>query len=544
MYRIIVADDEEYVRDLLVKYINKSQTQFEVIGVASDGLEAIELVKKLEPDILITDICMPVLTGLELIKMVNELNQSIKTVVISGYDEFSYVKTALTLNVKDYLLKPFLPEELFAVLNKISEEFEKQANLLQNMETMQGQIEKNLVYEKERYLLHILHKTMSEDILMAEGMQEKLKLSADFYCTGVLKIPVLQNKQKNDLQSYEKIKEFLEIVKDEYFKQNIKAYVINENNLHLVIIFCGNYSNQMLFHKGIQEGIEKLNDSMERYYNLKFWCTLGNAYSDWKQIPESYKEAMMVWKGSLHQPEGTLCYKDHQKKEPSSDINTIQRPKELEKSLLLYIQMSNQEKALEVLNEMLEYYASFHVDLIGFISISLVDLVFTISSALMKASGDVKVWEDEEIVDYLMRHFSNGSLMEAKVVLEEFIAKCCEQFSNINKNQSDKIVYNVKIFIEKNIDNEDFNLESASTQLFFSHNYVRQIFKQKTGESFIEYLTRRRMETAEGLLKNTTLKIQEVANKTGYSNPRYFASCFHKFYHCTPTEYREKVNRV
>lgn len=540
MYRVIVADDEEYVRDLLVKSINKSQTQFEVIGVASDGLEAIELVKKLEPDVLITDICMPVLTGLELIKMVNEWNQSIKTVVISGYDEFSYVKTALTLNAKDYLLKPFLPEELFAVLNKIMDEFECQANLLQNMEIMQNQIEKNLVYEKERYLFQVLHNEISEDKLLAESIQVKLELSADFYCAGVLKIPVMQNKLKNDLQSYKKIKEFLEIVKDEYFNQNTKTYIINENNLHLIIILCGNYNNQMLFHKSIQEGIEKLNDSMERYYNMKLWCTLGNAYPEWKQISESYKEAMTVWKGFLHQTESTLLYKDHQKREPASDINAVQRPKELEKSLLLHIQMSKQEKAFEVLNEMMEYYASFHADLIGFVSISLVDLVFTISSALMKASGDVKVWEDEEIIEYFKRHFLNGSLMEAKFVLEEYIARCCEQFSIINKNQSDKIVYNVKILIEKNLDNEDFNLEGVSTQLFFSHNYVRQIFKQKTGESFIEYLTRRRMETAEGLLKNTTLKIQEISIKTGYSNPRYFASCFRKFYNCTPSEYREK----
>jgi len=95
--------------------------------------------------------------------------------------------------------------------------------------------------------------------------------------------------------------------------------------------------------------------------------------------------------------------------------------------------------------------------------------------------------------------------------------------------------------IEKNIDNEEFGLEEASGKLYFSHNYIRQIFKQITGESFMEYLIRRRMETARELLKNGTLKIQDVAVKTGYSNQRYFASCFKKYYGCTPTEYRNQL---
>jgi two-component system response regulator YesN len=543
MYRIIVADDEEYVRDLLVKRINLSQTPYEVVGIASDGEEAFALVKELKPDVLITDICMPKVTGLDLIKMVNDLDLSIKTIVISGYDEFSYVKTALTLNVKDYLLKPFSQDELFTVLNKIMSEFESQANLIQNMESMQDQIEKNLVHEQERYLLQVLQNLISDDRLLEESLKVKLDIAADFYCVGVLRLPILQNKQKIDLQNYEKIEKVLEIVKDEYFNSDIKSYVINENNRHLIIILCGNYMNQMLFHKSIQDGIEKINESMERYYNMKLWCALGNAYSEWKQISESYKEAMMVWKGFLNQKDSTLLYKDQQKREQTSDITTVQRPKELEKSLLLYIQMNRKEEALEVLNEMLEYYAFFPADMMEFVSISLVDLVFTISSSLMKASGDIRVWEDEGIIEYLKRHFLHGSLMEAKVVLEEYIVKCCKHFAVINKNQSDKIVYNVKMLIEKNIDNEEFNLESASTQLFFSHNYIRQIFKQKTGEGFIEYLTRRRMETAEVLLKDPSLKIQEIANSTGYSNPRYFASSFRKYYNCTPTEYREKINK-
>lgn len=543
MYRIVVADDEEYVRDLLVKNINQAQKGFEVIGTAKNGLEAVELVKENKPDILITDICMPKLSGLDLIKMVNDLNLNIKTVIISGYDEFAYAKTAMTLGVTEYLLKPFLPDEMFEVLYKIKEELENQANLMRNMQEMQNQIEKNLVHEQERFLKDTILCSQTQENLIQKGNTLQMKMNADYYCVGVLKIRLTKDNIDNDSENYKKMEELLKIVKDEYFNDNIKSYVLNENNGHLVLIFCGSYRSQMLFHKDIQEGIEQLNQSMERYYKSKLWCVLGSAYREFAGISESYKEAMMVWKGFLNQADCTLRYEDYKKRDQVSDITTMQRPQELEKALLLHIQMNRKEKALEELNEILKYYATFPADMMEFVSISLVELVFTISSALMKASGDVKAWEDEKIIDYLKKHFSYGSLMEARLVLEDYVERCCDQFRTIGEKQGDKIVNTVKLLIEHNIDNEDFNLESVSTQLFFSHNYVRQIFKQKTGESFMEYLIRRRMETAGDLLRNSDLKIQEVALKTGYSNQRYFASCFRKFYSNTPTEYREDAHK-
>ncbi|MGF7143460.1 two-component system response regulator YesN [Anaerotaenia torta] len=536
MYRIIVADDEEYVRDLLVKGINQSQIPFEVVGVAANGTAAIELVRELNPDVLITDICMPGIDGLELIRMVNDLDQSIKTIIISGYDEFAYAKKAMTLGVAEYLLKPFLPAELFAVLKKIQEQLENQANLLRNMEQMQSQIQKNMMLEQERYLLQVLHNNLPEEQLQQEGERVLLDVRAQYYCVGILKYPIAQN--KTEQQDYCKTEELLAIVKDTYFPANLSLYLVNENNNHLVLIFCGNHSNQMLFHKSIQEGLEKMKDSMQRYYHIKFGCALGNTYQEWKQISHSYKEALSVWKGYLFQTDSTLLYADMQKKGQEFSGDDIQSPKELESSLLLHIQMNRKDMAIADLQDILKYYASFGVDMVEFVNISLVNLVYTISEKLMKARGDIKAWEDEGMVEYLKKHFTHGSLMEAKLVLEEYIIRCCEQYALINKNQGDKIVRNVKFLIEENLDNEEFNLENASMQLYFSHNYIRQLFKQKTGESFVEYLGRRRMETAGELLKNTNLRIQEVANKTGYSNPRYFASCFRKFYNCTPTEYR------
>lgn len=140
MYRIILADDEEYVRELLSKNINQSMEGFQVVAKAADGREAVRLVKEYKPDILVTDICMPFVSGLELIRQLQELEHPVKTVIISGYDDFSYAKQALTLGVTDYLLKPFSPDELYEVLNKIRTELERQKTLMNNIQEMKEQL--------------------------------------------------------------------------------------------------------------------------------------------------------------------------------------------------------------------------------------------------------------------------------------------------------------------------------------------------------------------------------------------------------------------
>lgn len=208
---------------------------------------------------------------------------------------------------------------------------------------------------------------------------------------------------------------------------------------------------------------------------------------------------------------------------------------------MIHIQMGQEEKAEECLDDILHYYESMDVKLGDFVSISLVELVFDISSTLVKAGGQGQVWEDEDVVEYLKEHFAYGSLRDAKEVLQAYILRCCRQFASVNEKQGERIVFQVKELIEKHLGDEEFGLETVSSKLYFSHNYVRQIFKQIAGESFMEYLIRRRMETARELLKNSTLKIQDVAGKTGYSNQRYFASCFKKYYGCTPTEYRNQI---
>lgn len=536
MYRIIIADDEEYVRELLAKNINQTQTEFQVVGKAEDGKQALKQIQELQPDILITDICMPIMDGLDLIRSMQELNLPIKTVIISGYDDFSYAKQAVNLGVTEYLLKPFSPEEVYEVLNKIGTELERQHTLMNNIQDMKNQLAGNRQMLQEQLLKQLIQRIEQPDRMLEQAQKAEINFDAQYYAVGIFRIHQSLNYQERDM------KDFLTMIKDTYFQKNCQTYLTRLHEKQIVILFLGDYRNAKTFRKAIREGVETIGESMERYYDIKANCVIGGIYQDWSSIPDSYREALSVWRGILENPECVVFYEDEIQQKKAEDGN-FERPRELEQQLLIHIQMGQEEKAEECLYDILRYYESMDVQLSDFVSVSLVEMVFDISGTMKKTGGPGQVWEDKNVVEYLKEHFAYGSLKDAQEVLCDYVVKCCRQFSSINKTQGDRIVFQVKELIEKNLANEDFSLEMASRQLYFSQNYVRQIFKQITGESFMEYLIRRRMETAKELLKNTSYKILDVAMETGYSNQRYFASCFKKYYGCTPTEYRNQLEK-
>ncbi len=541
MYRIVIADDEEYTRDLLAQNINRSQKEFRVVGKARDGEEAFQLVKELEPDILITDICMPIVDGLKLICKIRELNYSLKTVIISGYDDFAYAKRALTLGVTEYLLKPFSPDEVYEVLEKIKTELENQRTLMNNIQEMKDKLEDSRQIFQEQVVKELVQKArFAERTDLAVQLPERAKKAGmnlhTSYCTvGVLRIYSNLKNREQDMTG------FLAVIKDTYFNKKCSTYITRINEKQIIILFLGEYHNSQSFTRDIREGLSAICDSMEKYYDLQANCVIGGIYQDWRKIHNSYEEALSVWHGILKRPETVVFYEEEVLHGEKGRKDALERPFELEQQLLIHIQMGRKEKAEESLYEILRYYESMNVQSSGFVSISLLGLVIDISGTLTKVGGQGQVWEDENVAEYLKNHFSYGSLQEAQEVLQAYVLKCCERFEAINEKQGDRIVSRVKELIEKNLSDEEFNLETASAMLYFSHNYVRQIFKQITGESFMEYLIRRRMERARELLKNESYKIQEVASQTGYSNQRYFASCFKKYYGYTPTEYRNRL---
>ena len=301
MYRIIIADDEEYVRELLASNINRSQKEFEVIAEAGDGREAIELVEKLQPDILIADICMPFVDGLELIRHIRQSSGNIKTVIISGYDDFAYAQQALTLGVTDYLLKPFSPEELYEVLDKIRDELECRKVLMNNIRDMKSQLEDASRISQEHVVQKLVQRTENAAKLLEEVKRAGICPEGLLCAAGILQI------YQDGQERIRDIKELLTVTVESYFQKNCRIYLSGTRERQMILLFLGDYQNIRIFRKAIENGIMAILESLRHYYDIFAGCVIGGIYADWKQISKSYENILSIWKKN-YENAGTVLF--------------------------------------------------------------------------------------------------------------------------------------------------------------------------------------------------------------------------------------------
>ncbi len=537
MYKILIAEDESEMRNLLVKYIKREEPDLEVVGSAINGKEALDLVEVCRPDIVLTDISMPVMDGLEFLQKAIGQNIPLKAVIISGYDEFEYAKKAIALGVSEYLLKPFDPFELKEILEKIKGELGKQKILMDNMQLLKEKVDVNDAMHKERVLRDIV-----EGKLMQEEPDLKgLNLEADFYCICLLKLPLYLSSANWNIGRQENIEELVAVLREGCIPREIHVQGLNFKENGAILILSGNASEKRQFFYQVREGMEHLQKSMEKYYDIRLICVIGGIYDTWKKLRDSYEETLQEWRGLTSSDKQLIICGEDKTEEDSVGMPDISRMiKNLKEQILLSVRMGQEKEAMQYLDELIQGYATIAPRKTDFVAISAEELVYAIFNEAEQS--DIRLSEElsnEEIQKQMKEQLKTASLLEIKELLRSYFAICHTSFvENKDRKQAEVIVDNVKNLIEYNLECEELTLEWISEKVHFSSAYVRQIFKQKTGERIMEYVIRKRMEKAANLLLKTNMKIQEIAVACGYSNQRYFASSFKKYYDCTPTDFK------
>ena len=538
-YRLLIADDEVYVRDLLVKNVRDSDADVEVVAVAGDGKEALEAAKVWKPNIIITDIAMPFINGLELIKELQKIGISSKNIIISGYDEFEYAKQAISLGVTDYLLKPFLPRELIEVLKKSTEELDNQKILNQNMNLLKEQVKSHVSLAREHFLKEVLENGIKESSDILEKAKElELNLKANYYIAGILRF-----QGGWEFETQEKVEEFLMLIGKGYFAFGLNIYAVGVDKTQLAILICGETSDERGFCQLVQMGLEKISASMEKYYHTILFCGLGAVKKSISDLKYSYQEALCVWRCTLdiRKEKKVRFYKASSQilQEHVEHTNAANEIREWKNRIRLAVKAGHQDEALALLSGLMKSYVSIANHKTEYIGVSIGELIYALAND-MEAEGYERE-RPEEIFEFEDK-MKYGSLMDLKEILESYTKKCCQSIeTDSGQTRANAMVKQVKMLLETNLKNPKIDLEWAAQNVHFSASYVRQAFKQITGEGFGEYLIRKRMEKAGMLLQKTEMRIQDIAAECGYDNQRYFASSFKKFYGCTPTEFKKVV---
>lgn len=524
MYTLLVVEDEKWIRKGLVHKLKKVDLPFGEIHDARNGIEAIEIIKDNDIDIIITDICMPDMDGIELIKKVKEFNKHIEFIIISGYSEFRYAEAAINMGVKSYLLKPTTDEDLMSALDKVISRIEEKRqynNLSKENINIKIRNEK-LTYENE---LNYLLKSKKHD---SKFLQDNYPImyNSNQYQLIVLNINYdAKGECKNNYYDIEDV------------KTKIFDYLVT--NIHLDNYYAFNNMdilNQILILIwGDKEKLKLTGDSISK--KLFYDCLSGEQISKTIGIStiltlidnELYKSAKKALDLRLIYGLNKIYTGEH------IDLsNEFLFPKNELKLLKKNIERGY-IKNVEVLLQEIFSKDRFRESNAGNLYFLYSEVVNTIYETLYSTSVDIQKVTQYDLSQYDIMNYANR-LEDISIYLYRLI----ENRLIINKKtpiNCRELVDEITKYIDMHYE-EKINVKSLAARYGINPNYFSTIFKEQLGVTCTKYITMKRLEYACRMLRETNINVEEIAESVGYSDLQYFYRVFKKEFNYTPMEYR------
>ncbi|PXV91026.1 two-component system response regulator YesN [Lachnotalea glycerini] len=537
MYKVLLVDDEALIREAISENVRWKEHGFELMGACENGKDAIEKIEQTVPDLLITDICMPYLDGIELTKYVYEKYPVTKVIIISGYDEFEYAKTAVKYKVLEYVLKPVTAFELTELLDKIKEDFDEEAAKKKSLKKIREAYISNLPVLKGRFLNGLMQGSMNAEEIKKKSEDFHIDLSGRYFIVTVVEGDNL----REFLKRHHGIKEDLVLfaiynITEEIVIKNQSGITFQNGEDKTIIIFKSDRDEG--FRAGIFDVCTEIRTALNEYLKLDVTIGIGRTVTSTGALNQSLESAkeMLEYRFLL----GGNVVLDA--RDPGKSKHTTER--ELSAwtdDILLSIKAGEHAELERVIKSFIQKLRADYVPK-NRIIILFQNIVLSIVNMLDEAGlSDEAFLEGENTFInriYLLNHLKD---MEAELI--EFCSMISQKMTSEKESYGNKQAVLALDYIDKNYSNSELSLNSVCRYLAISTSYFSSIFKSCTGETFIEALTKKRIEKAKSLMENTALKAYEIAIEVGFSDPHYFSIIFKKHTGLTPTEYTKNKRR-
>ena len=528
MYRIMLADDEGIVTDSLKFIIEKNYPGEFEIETAKTGRAVIELAEHFRPDIAFMDIQMPGINGIDAMREIKENNPSIIFIVLSAYDRFMYAKEAISLGVLEYLNKPFDAKTICGVLDKAKHQIDSRREQHRNdliikekMETVIPVIESGFIYSI------LFQEHFEEDVTK---YKELLDISEDhcFMVSIVFGDSQQGNHMTNAVGSSIRTQADYRII-SELIKGSFHCFVgTTMSNKIPVCIPC---KQKAMDYNERVEFIEKCRNLATRLHNETgsyFRIGIGSVVRLMDAM-ESYSEAIKA----LVNTTGRIAHVDDV---PIGCDYEDNYPIELEKKIFDELKATHFDECINACNEFFDWMEQTYSGDSNNIKLKALEFVLRAESTAYLSGGMTYRFDSRE--DYLPQLVNAIDLNQVR---EWYIKKMTEACRNVMVKRGERtndIIANAVEYIDSNF-SKDISLDDMSRNMNLSPYYFSKLFKEETGENFVEFLTRVRIEKAKELLRTPEKSMKEICSEVGYSDPNYFSRIFKKVVGQTPTEYRE-----
>ncbi len=532
MYKIMVVDDELIIRRGIINALQDWEGGFVVVGEAENGKEALELLPDLLPEVMITDICMPTLNGLELIETAKTINPDIKIIILSGYDDFEYAQKALRLGVAEYILKPVHSEQLLTILERFQVELDQRFRFLEDLINLKRQLKVSQPLLREWFFHSLLAGKMTPEELEQKLQDLSLPLTGCLFGVALIRMKNLEQIRAANAGVLGFVQSLLVEVIETIFPQWIQAYPCFWGEDKLAVIFSlPTFDRQNVFME-LNQNLKRVMLTVQKQLPIDIYAALGGLVDELIAVCHSYTQAEEAMQFSLLKDRGGVVnYEDiHLHADAPSA-----RPLELERQLLLQVRLGEDDQISQSVRGLLDDCQQDPVR----IKLYVFEITLLLVRTVAETNGNGMGWSRDLNGDPYKLVHQCESKSDLELFLSDFALGCSHEIQKTRQGKKYSIIEKVKEIIEGSFARSEFSLDDVAGRLFISPNYLRSLFKQQVGESFVEYLTRRRMEQARILLDDITLKVHQIAETVGYDDQHYFSICFKKYYGLTPSDYRE-----
>lgn len=540
MKSVLIVDDDKNTINGLLEHVPWKNLGIPSVGYAQNGVEALEKLRVKEPNILITDIYMPKMSGLQLIEKVRQEFPNIYIVVHSGYDDFDNARQAMKYGVQHFLLKPSIVPEIETVINEIMNEIlvqEKQNKLLKHYNE---EIDEHIARSRESFFREML---ISKNQKL-EVPLEKLAVFSIPENPSVLVANISLIRFSSFTQDEERdwqlkkfgtnniIKETIE--ESNFHKEEVDVHIVDYSDFTFILIFFS--KNDYFDLESFSYRISKLLvENILLYLNLSLVIGLGTVKQGVREIISSYTESQKALELAEYQEINRVyAYSDY----PKEKTEIFHYPFEILTDIYNMIHYKELEIIMDKWYELENYLLvknNTSLTVAQNICLSVLNLL-----SIQKQTNHKEKEDLQDLSAFFAQIYSmqttKSVVLWTREKLESWLKKVQE---NIDEKSGNQLVREVKKYVRDHYDDRVVLSEIAES-LFVNRNYLSQLFKKVTGETFVTYLNKYRIKKAQEKLREKKYMVYEVSEMVGYQNSTYFSQVFKSITGVSPSDFYEK----
>lgn len=536
--KVFLVEDEMVIRRGIKNSIDWEKEGYIFCGEASDGELAYPMIIKEKPDILITDIRMPFMDGLELCKLVKKELPNIKILILSGYDEFDYAKEAIRLGVTEYLLKPISSGKLLEALNGVSESIRREKEDKDLVRKYMEEMRENTEHEKQKFFEQMIAGNLSMADALETGKKYEMNLSAGMYNLLLFRFTLgEENRKSGELlgeaeYAIEKLTERLEYVFE--FQRGVEGWA-----------FLLMADNEEQMSERVKELSKDLEEIMKNYSTIAYFGGIGQPVARLRELEESFREAERALAARFTMElNRIISVEDIRMAQNVDTLDDIEITSfgEIEKTRTMLEKFLN-NGAEDEIDEFVDVYINElpeenlkSVLMRQYIIMDAYIVMMSFCEKIEGIEGEMQA-QSEELKNSMK---TIQTLEEIKNYIRMLLKKIIGVRDTISGRRYSDVIEIAKDQIRKTYMSDEISLNTIAAEVGMSPSYFSSIFSKEMGKTFVEYLTEIRMDRAKELLMCSSMKTSEIGYEVGYKDPHYFSYIFKKTQNCTPKEFRAR----